>query len=372
MFDLLTIDKIQIKTYIAGVSYENRDEHIRKLTLSSSIKIVPDFKNPHHNNAFKVIAAINEEEVVLGYLPRELANRMRNFVDHGHEIKQAYVRKIYYDKGEKGQYGYYPSVDIEFEVKLNKQEVDKEMPVEKIEMKQGSMKIIELDQQRLQTILKSRLTYLQEVIDYNEQMYSRALFNDYVDYPLSHYWGTEEEVLEHWSKQNDLKLEEGEVIKIREGLLHILLEKIDLNVRKSGNSYLVSLSFYNREHIGEVIGYLRDLSEMDADRAEVFMELLNEDSKNDFDLGYYNQNRGSEFYEAFDVDFCMYEDGEELDKEIESCIQSFKENSDDLDEDELTNYKDYVDSVVDELVIKLPSGRFALIFYSYLEEALDY
>lgn len=377
MFDLLTTESIWIKTHVAGVSYENRENYIRNLTLDSPIKLVPDFTNIHHSSAFKVIATINDEEAELGYLPYELANTTKAHIEHGNEIAQAYVHQIYYDRGEKGKCGYYPCVDIKFEIKLNNQPVtDREMPVEKIETEQGSMRIIELDQQQLQAVLKPRLTYLQEVIYYNRLKWGWVLFSDFVKYPVPPYFFTDEKsATDFWFERRNqadiFKLEEGEIIKIPEGLLHILLEKIDIDVRKDGYHYDVSLCFNRNEHIREFMRELRDLSEVDEDRAEVIMELLNENSKNDFDYGYYNNNRGREFYSSMEERFCIYENAEELEKDIEICVQAFKEYEE-ADEEELQNYRDYVESTVDELTIKLPrSGRIALIFYDDIGEALD-
>lgn len=356
--DLVRVNAIRIETYVAGISYENREENVRKLCLASPVELVPEFDNPYDSNAFKVIAEITGEEAQIGYLPRELARKMKGHLEHGSKILDCRVNTISSVTSGEG-------LDVMLEILLELNEkTGIDIPNETFKTEALSMKVVELDQEGLYEALKPRLTFLQQVIDYNKEKYGYDAFNDCVKYEDDRY--TRNYWFKGW-RHRLFSLEEGEVIRIREGLLHLLLQQISLKTHRErdGYAYEVQLSF-DKGDMEYFLDSLRQLAEMDEDRSEVVMELLNDN--NNFDYGYYNNIRGDEFNSAVAEYFHIFESEEALEKEIERYIEEGKE---DFSGEAFEDFKDVVESTVREITIPLPSGRFALIFYEDIDDAVD-
>jgi formylglycine-generating enzyme required for sulfatase activity len=68
----------KIETWIAGVSFENRQEIIRKLYNGQKVILIREPQNMHDNNAIAVTTLSNEK---IGYLNRELALKYSSFMD---------------------------------------------------------------------------------------------------------------------------------------------------------------------------------------------------------------------------------------------------------------------------------------------------
>jgi len=349
--------EINVNTYVAGCSYAD-EEYIRKISLDTPISIVPEFENVYDSSAFAVYAELGGERIHIGYLPSNqcipMSWNMKKHLEHGNEIKEVYVDKIYYDNSERrGRDGYYyPCIDISFKVKLNAKQIEK--PLEQIAkgQKEDDLEIIEVNQETFLLYARPYLQEIVDIVDYNKKMYSIATF-------------------EHNTMFLDVeKLSESRLFqfegtyKIRKGLLRLLFEHLELKLSKEeyGYEYAIDVELTGGFYISNLKRVLQELSELDEEQAEVVLALLSDDCE--LDYGYYNQIRGSEFASALDEEYTPFANKEEFERELEEYIQEYIEDIDDEDEKEIV--EDNIRSEVRELTITLPSGKLAMIFYDDL------
>lgn len=72
--------KPYIVTKLAGITFNNRVEKIKKLSTESYIEIKRDINNKYDRNAIKVI---NKDKEIIGYIPKELAIIIAPRIDKG-------------------------------------------------------------------------------------------------------------------------------------------------------------------------------------------------------------------------------------------------------------------------------------------------
>lgn len=75
-----------IETNVAGVTFEGRQELIKKLNIGETITLIREPNNPQDFNAFKVIT---DNGAHIGYINRELAEKIASIID-----KPQYQREI--------------------------------------------------------------------------------------------------------------------------------------------------------------------------------------------------------------------------------------------------------------------------------------
>lgn len=68
---------------VAGVFFENRQSAISNLKLDSKIKLIRDPNNSHDKYAIKVVFEYLNEDVQIGWVPKELANVLSQEIDNG-------------------------------------------------------------------------------------------------------------------------------------------------------------------------------------------------------------------------------------------------------------------------------------------------
>ncbi len=61
---------------VAGVSYENRQAHLARLTGREPLRIEPEPTNPYDPNALAVKVAVDGEILHCGYIPKDLAKQI--------------------------------------------------------------------------------------------------------------------------------------------------------------------------------------------------------------------------------------------------------------------------------------------------------
>jgi len=66
---------------VRGVTFENRQENIAKLSGNEPIKIVPEPENPYDENALAVHVAYAGEIFHIGYVPKENAALLAPFLE---------------------------------------------------------------------------------------------------------------------------------------------------------------------------------------------------------------------------------------------------------------------------------------------------
>ncbi|HEY5901539.1 MAG TPA: HIRAN domain-containing protein, partial [Anaerolineales bacterium] len=67
---------------VAGVTFEGRQEHLRRLRGHEPVRIVPEPENSYDPNALAVHIALDDQTVVhVGYVPRELAAEIAPLLD---------------------------------------------------------------------------------------------------------------------------------------------------------------------------------------------------------------------------------------------------------------------------------------------------
>jgi len=66
---------------VKGVTYENRQEKIAKLTGKEPVRIVPEPENPFDANALSVIVAYDGDLMHIGYMPKERAAEFAPYLD---------------------------------------------------------------------------------------------------------------------------------------------------------------------------------------------------------------------------------------------------------------------------------------------------
>jgi len=81
----------RIKTNVAGVTFENRQQALGRLELydtgSINVTLERDKWNGHDSNAIKVNVSVNDgQEYHLGYIPRNLAYLAAALMDKGAEL----------------------------------------------------------------------------------------------------------------------------------------------------------------------------------------------------------------------------------------------------------------------------------------------
>lgn len=62
-----------LNTKVNGVTFDNRQKHIRKLAGNEPCMIVPEPENRYDSNALAVMVAFEGEVLHVGYVPREIA-----------------------------------------------------------------------------------------------------------------------------------------------------------------------------------------------------------------------------------------------------------------------------------------------------------
>lgn len=74
-----------ISTKVVGVTFDNRQELIARLTIDTKIKLVRDPENPYDSNAIKVVTGTTCEQI--GFIKRELAAELALLMDKGYDAK---------------------------------------------------------------------------------------------------------------------------------------------------------------------------------------------------------------------------------------------------------------------------------------------
>lgn len=72
---------MNITSKVVGVTYEGRQTAIEKLAGNEPCRIIPEPSNPYDANALAVYVAQDGGIFQIGYLPRELAERVAPILD---------------------------------------------------------------------------------------------------------------------------------------------------------------------------------------------------------------------------------------------------------------------------------------------------
>lgn len=90
---------------IVGVTYDGRQELIKKLQVNEEVKLIREPQNPYDKNAVAVFAGTNQR----GYLSREKAEKIALSMDAGTKYK-CYVTAV---TGGRNDYNYGAKICIE-------------------------------------------------------------------------------------------------------------------------------------------------------------------------------------------------------------------------------------------------------------------
>jgi len=103
-----------IKTNVAGVTFEGRQDLIIKLNVGQSIKLVREPENIHDDNAIKVVV---EDNSSIGYINRDLAKIIAPLMDKNNNITfiEGKISSIYQVKNDSSIIG----VKIKFQLPDN-------------------------------------------------------------------------------------------------------------------------------------------------------------------------------------------------------------------------------------------------------------
>lgn len=71
---------MEFYTKVAGVTFDNRQRLIRRMSVGENISLVRDPNNPYDKNAIKVINSNGEQ---IGFISKELASTMAIRMDAG-------------------------------------------------------------------------------------------------------------------------------------------------------------------------------------------------------------------------------------------------------------------------------------------------
>jgi len=66
---------------VAGTTFDNRQEHLARLTGNEPVRLVPEPTNIYDPNAIAVMIAVKDDVLHCGYIPRELAKDIAKFLD---------------------------------------------------------------------------------------------------------------------------------------------------------------------------------------------------------------------------------------------------------------------------------------------------
>jgi single-stranded-DNA-specific exonuclease len=95
------IDKDEFKTKLTGVSYGDRQSHIKRLEVGQELFLIHDINNESgHENAIKV-TTVNGQD--LGFLPRELADEMIKVLDDNNRL--VFVEEVTGDQESNDFFG---------------------------------------------------------------------------------------------------------------------------------------------------------------------------------------------------------------------------------------------------------------------------
>lgn len=81
-----------ITTKLVGVSFENRQELLKKVSLSTKIKLIREKNNIHDKNAIGVLASVERFNKItgwtmtwvhIGYIPADLSMKLSPLADRG-------------------------------------------------------------------------------------------------------------------------------------------------------------------------------------------------------------------------------------------------------------------------------------------------
>lgn len=88
---------MEMITYIAGITFENRQEYIKNLKVGDKLKIVRDPSNQFDCNAIRLLDAKNNQ---LGFIPKEIAEKLAPEIDMGrcYNIIICSIKPIDYDE----------------------------------------------------------------------------------------------------------------------------------------------------------------------------------------------------------------------------------------------------------------------------------
>ncbi|WP_176547943.1 HIRAN domain-containing protein [Priestia aryabhattai] len=75
------------ETRVAGVSFDGRQEHIKKMTKRTKLKLEREPDNRYDENAIMVLAKINQKWHQIGYLHRDYAAKFASVMDCGEAVK---------------------------------------------------------------------------------------------------------------------------------------------------------------------------------------------------------------------------------------------------------------------------------------------
>jgi|GEM_PF-5464351 len=103
-----------IETSVVGVTFEGRQDLIKKLHVGQSIKLVREPENIHDENAIEVIVQDNNS---IGYINRDLAKKIAPIMDKNHDITmiEGKISSIYQVKNNSSIIG----VKIRFQLPNN-------------------------------------------------------------------------------------------------------------------------------------------------------------------------------------------------------------------------------------------------------------
>ncbi|WP_158582915.1 HIRAN domain-containing protein [Lysinibacillus yapensis] len=71
---------------VAGISYENRQEHIEKMTGEEEIELKREKENEFDENAIAIYVTLENGKEKIGYIPADLAGKLAKIMDSGDEL----------------------------------------------------------------------------------------------------------------------------------------------------------------------------------------------------------------------------------------------------------------------------------------------
>ncbi|HHZ11468.1 MAG TPA: hypothetical protein GYA05_02010 [Acholeplasmataceae bacterium] len=77
---------MRFHTKVVGVTYEGRQEYIKKMKIGERIRLERDRNNPHDPNAIKVV---NEKGEHIGFISKDLAGKLAERMDKGERFQAA-------------------------------------------------------------------------------------------------------------------------------------------------------------------------------------------------------------------------------------------------------------------------------------------
>jgi hypothetical protein len=76
----------EYKTRVAGISHDNRQEHIKWMDNNTPLFLEREKDNPYDKNAVKVLAEIRGKRTHIGYIHREFAENVAPILDSNQKV----------------------------------------------------------------------------------------------------------------------------------------------------------------------------------------------------------------------------------------------------------------------------------------------